>query len=171
VRCHDVLLGFIAVSSPIFLVLFVPSLTSIHLILLGFLPCLNLLGLLSNKYELHLKLLENKMQPFEAPSDLDSYKMGSIETDFQIYAVDICLRILHFFALIYVRGFNFNSFDILILGRATMSSFKKMLSDLSTYFEYRLFLSNLDNLMVKKHFGEENQEICPICQESMQSAR
>lgn len=138
-----------------------PGFDSIHFPLLIFLPCLNILSMMTNHLEFKLKVLENKMAPFEPPSDLDNFKMYSIELDFRIYTCNVVLRLFHFAALLYVRGFNFNLFDLLFLGKASMMSFTKMLSDFSTYLEYRCFLTKLNTLMLIKEFDTE--EICPIC--------
>ena len=87
--------------------------------MLMFLPCLNILNLITNQQEFYLRVLENKMAPFEAPTDLDAYKMNSIESDFRIYSCQVLLRIVHFAALVYLRGWNFNLFDFFFLGKAT----------------------------------------------------
>jgi len=139
--------------------------------MLIFLPCLNILNLTTNQQEFYLKLIENKMAPFEAPKDIDAYRMESIEVDFRIYTCQVILRISHFVTLLYLRGWNLNLFDFFFLGKATTQSLTKMLSDFATYLEYRSFLTKLDGLMITKEFSSGSEEICPICQDLMQSGR
>lgn len=111
---------------------------------------INILYLAQNSQDFCLKVLDNKLAPFTAPVDMDAYKMSTIESEFNTYACQVLTRAVHFFALLWVRGAKFNLFDMLFLGKATAISLKKMLSDLHTYIEYRVFLMKLDNNMVLK---------------------
>lgn len=72
-------------STAILILMTLPELLSAHLPLLIFLPCCNLLYLIQIENEFKMKILENKIHcPFEAPSDIDQFKMNSIEMEFQI---------------------------------------------------------------------------------------
>ena len=64
--------------------IFLPTVYSIHLPLMLFLPCLNLLNLLTIRQDFMLKVFENKV--VDGPEDMDSYKMAGIESDFRLYS-------------------------------------------------------------------------------------
>lgn len=150
---------------------FLPAIRSVHLPLLTFLPLLNLLSLCRVEQEFGLRVLENKMAPFSAPADMDAHKMNSVENDFRIYSCQLVLQVVHLCTLLYVRGLNFNLFDLVMLGKAIAVSVSQMLGDLCSYLEYRIFLRRLNSRMITKHFTPEQEEICPICQETMKSGR
>ena len=68
--------------------------------------------------------------PLIPKQDLDRFKLESIDLDFRMFAAQVLIRLVHFVALLYVRGMNFNLFDVLLLGKTTWNSITKMVSDL-----------------------------------------
>lgn len=75
--------------------------------------------------------------------ELDVYKLAMIDYEFKMFIAQILVRVIHFFTLIYIRGMNFNLFDLLFLGKATMSSLNKMLCDLLQFFEFKTFINHI----------------------------
>jgi hypothetical protein len=150
-------------------ILIIPGLQTHHIFLIMYLPCFNLLRLLQCRQEFLLKVFENKMAPFPTPADLDTYKMNSIETEFHIFICSIIVRIIHFLTIMYCRCWNFSIFDGFIFGKMGTDTFSDALTDLVTYSDYRIFLYRLRKRTVVKTFGENKDEICPICQETMVS--
>ena len=71
---------------------------------------------------------------------MDIYKLDMIDYEFKMFIAQIFVRVIHFFTLIYIRGLNFNIFDLIFLGKATASSLNKMLGDLIQFFEFKTFI-------------------------------
>jgi hypothetical protein len=95
--------------------------------------------------------------------DLDVYKLSMIDYEFKMFICQIIIRVIHFFTLIYIRGMNFNLFDLLFLGKATMSSLNKMLTDLVQFFEFKAFVQHIQTNLQIKEYRLTDKEICPIC--------
>ena len=85
----------------IFLFFFLPEFKSIHLPLLVFIPATNLIVVSANYQDFCLKVLDNKLAPFPAPKDMDAYKMGTIENEFNLYACEVLTKAIHFGCLLW----------------------------------------------------------------------
>mmetsp|Transcript_5550 Transcript_5550/g.9496 ORF Transcript_5550/g.9496 Transcript_5550/m.9496 type:complete len:133 (+) Transcript_5550:2090-2488(+) len=92
----------------------------------------------------HLEQGENLRDTQFQQSDYDKEKIGMIYEEFALnFCIDI-VSFLHFFLLLFIRGFNVTLLTHLAVIRSLYNSYWRLYNNFRKFFSFREFMKNLE---------------------------
>jgi hypothetical protein len=88
-------------------------------------------------------------------NQVDVFKLNLIDFEYFMGTLENLLDVIHLGKLLHIRGWSLCLFDIAFIGKSAFFSVQKIIVDFVNFFEYKLFVTGINNSLSTVTFKEE----------------